>query len=148
MANNMNLFGSGKPDEKQVEFYDKVDTHSKALLTLVQRQKDIESSMDLLNERIELLDHNSVSQLKKIFDDNKTLREEIKDLKHEIKEIKEFNMKVIKQLKLVATHDEVVKLEKYIDLWNPMEFVTRDELVEHRDKVKSEVERIFKKYLG
>jgi len=61
-----NIFGGGKPDEKkQAEVFDKVDTHSKALLTLVQRQKDLESSLDLIHEKFELLDHSSIKNSKK-----------------------------------------------------------------------------------
>jgi len=75
------------------------------------------------------------------------MRDDLRDLKHEIKEIKNFNMRVIKQLKLVATHDEVKKLEKYIDLWNPMEFINRGELNEFRDKIKKDIERIVERFI-
>lgn len=146
MANN--IFGGAKPDEKrQSEVFEKVDTHSKALLTLVQRQKDLESSLDLIHEKFELLDHSSIKKFKKADNDTKSMRDDLRDLKHEIKEIKNFNMKVIKQLKLVATHDEVKKLEKYIDLWNPMEFVNRGELNEFRDKIKKDIERIVERFI-
>ena len=84
-----NIFGSS--DKSQTEFKEKVDTHSKALLTVVGRQKDLESSIDLINEKIELLDHNSVKNFKKLFNEVKQVKEDMRDLKLEIRNLNEFN---------------------------------------------------------
>ena len=54
-----NIFGGGN-EKEQAKFNDTVETHSKALLTVVQRQKDMESSLDLLEEKLELYDHFSL----------------------------------------------------------------------------------------
>jgi hypothetical protein len=138
-----NLFGSG--DEKNKEFVSKVDTHSKTLVTIIQRQKDIESLLENIHEKIELIDHNAVSDFKKIFKKNKTLSDEITDLKSEFKKMQEYQEKLSKQLKLFSTTDEVRKLEKYVDLWDPMQFVGRDELDKELKKNKKEtVEQIAK----
>ena len=142
-----NSIFSGGDKQQQNEFKEKVDTHSKALLTVVERQKDLENSLDLINEKIELLDHNTIKNVKKVFNDLKTAKDDVRDLKHEIKELKEFNVKVQKQLALMTTKDEVEKLEKYIDLWQPMDFVTRQELGDFRSKIKSDIEKIIEKFL-
>jgi predicted nucleic acid-binding Zn-ribbon protein len=144
MANN--IFG-GNNEKTQNEFKEKVDTQSKAILTVVERQKETENSIDLIREKIELLDHNTIKNVKKIFNDIKSVRDEIKDLKSEIKEIKEFNSKVQKQLRLTTTKDEVDKLSKYIDLWQPMDFVTRDELEDFRSKIKKDLEKIIERFM-
>lgn len=141
-----NIFGSNN-EKSQNEFKEKVDTQSKAILTVVERQKDTENSIDLLKEKLELLDHNTIKNIKKIFNDIKSIREEIKDIKSEIKDIQEFNSKVQKQLKLTASKDDVEKLDKYIDLWQPMNFVTRDELDEFRSKIKTDLEKIIEKFM-
>ena len=109
-----NIFGGGD-DKNSSEFKEKVDTQTKALLGLVQRQKDLESSIDLLDEKIELLDHNSIKNFKKANQDMKNIKTDMRDLKSEVENIKEFNDKVRKQLKLMSTRDDVTKLEKYID---------------------------------
>jgi seryl-tRNA synthetase len=140
-----NIFSS--QDKNKEEVKEKVDVHSKALLTVVQRQKDLESSLDILNEKIELLDHNSVKNFKKAFLDMKNLRDDIRDLKSEIENIKEYQKKITKQIKLMGTRDEIVKLEKYIDLWNPMDFVTRDELARYSDKTIDELKLIIEDFI-
>lgn len=139
-----NIFGA---DNKSEEFATKVDTHSKAILTVTQRQKDLEGKLDLIDEKIELLDHNSISNFKKVFNDIKSLRTEILELKEEIKTIKEFDSKVAKQLKLMTTKDEVMKLEKYIDLWNPIEFVTREEYTKGKEEFINILKKIIEEFL-
>jgi BMFP domain-containing protein YqiC len=123
-----NIFNSGSDKKSDDQFKEKVDVQSKAILTVTQRQKDLESSVDIINEKLEMLDHNSVSNYKKVNTDLKNIRDEIHDIKEEVRKIQEFNAKVVKQIKMMAGSDEVAKLEKYIDLWNPMDFVTREEL--------------------
>jgi len=86
-------------------------------------------------------------KIRKNKDEIKNLKGELRDIKHEIKDIKEFNGKVTKQLKLMTTKDEVTKLEKYIDLWNPMDFVTRDELKEAHEKTIEELRSIIETFL-
>lgn len=145
-----NLFGSG--DEKNKEFVSKVDTHSKTLVTIIQRQKDIESLLENIHEKIELIDHNAVSDFKKVFKKSKTLSDEITDLKSEFKKMQEYQEKLSKQLKLFSTIDEVKKLEKYVDLWDPMQFVSRDEFDKELKKNKKEtvnqIAEIIEKFIG
>lgn len=137
----------GNSAGKEGEFKDKVDTHSKALLTVTQRQKDLESTVDLLSDKLDLLDHNSVGNFKRLNQEIKGVRMEIKELRDEISLMKEFNSKVSKQMKLIATKDEVTKLEKYIDLWDPMNFLTRSEMDDFRVKIKKDFEEIIEKFL-
>ncbi|MFW5704572.1 MAG: hypothetical protein ACOCXG_01895 [Nanoarchaeota archaeon] len=144
MANN--IFGGSK-DPKKDGMQEKVDSQSKAVLNLFQRQKDIESSLDLLGEKIELVDHNTINNFKKSFADIKELRENIREIKQELETIREFNSKLSKQLKIIATKDEVSKLEKYIDFWDPMNFVTREEMHENNKKQVQALKEVIQKIL-
>jgi len=146
MVNNI-FSSSDSKKEEETEFKEKFDTHSKALLDVIQRQKALESTLDLTNEKIELLDHNSIKNIKQIKVETKDLRTDILELRSEIQEIKSFNSKALKQLKITSTKDEVTKLERYIDLWNPMNFVTREELKADHDKFKKELIDELKKIL-
>ncbi|MFW6286277.1 MAG: hypothetical protein ACOC16_04115 [Nanoarchaeota archaeon] len=141
-----NIFGNGN-DKLQTEFKEKVDTQSKAILTVFEKQKDVESSVDLLKEKLDLLDHNSIKNIKKIFNDIKSIRGELRELKSDINEIKEFNTKVQKQLNITASKDDVNKLDKYIDLWQPMDFVTRTELEQFRKKITKDLEKIVERFM-
>ena len=145
MANN--IFGNND-NKKADDFTNKVDTHSKAILTVIERQKDIESSLDLMNEKVELVDHNSIKNFKKIFNDIRDVKNDVRELKQEIQKLGEFNSRLTKQLALLTTKDEVTKLEKYIDLWDPMGFITRDELEENNKKQIEKLKEVLIKIIG
>ena len=83
------IFGDSKDENN--EAFTKIDTHSKAILTVTQRQKDLESKIDLLGEKIELLDHNSIANIKKINSDIKSLRTDMRDLTQDLTDLKSFN---------------------------------------------------------
>jgi len=140
-----NIFGGQNKETEQ--FQEKVDTHTKTLLSIIQRQKDLESNVELLNEKLLMLDHNQVKTAKSNHIDIREIRDDIKQIKAEINSIKEFNEKMIKQIKLMSQKDEVAKLERYIVLWNPMQFVTRDELEEYSTKIKTDLSKIIKDFL-
>lgn len=144
MANS--IFGESNKKDTQ-EFQSKVDTHSKALITVTQRQKDIENTLESLTEKIDMVDHNTVKDFKQVNNQVKQLKDEINDIQAEIKKIKEFNEKMSKQLSLFSTKDDVQKLEKYIDLWNPLDFVTRDELKQSQKKIVEKLTASIEKVL-
>ncbi len=138
---------SSDSDKSKIEFEEKVDTHSKAILRVIGQQKDVEASVDLINEKIELLDHNSIKNFKSLINDIKLIKTNLRDLKQEIETIKEFDSKMKKQIKLMSTVDEVAKLEKYIDLWEPMNFVTQEMLEKSEKKTIKEIKKIIKEFL-
>lgn len=139
-------FGSDSTQATQ-DLQTKIDTHSKALVSIVERQKNLESKVDIADDKIELLDHNVIKEVKSINQDIKHLRDEIHDVKDELEIIKEFQSKVKKQFKIMTTKDEVQKLERYIDLWNPMQFATHDQLLETKDKIISSITTEIEKFL-
>lgn len=141
-----NIFGNANEDQHK-EFQNKVDTHSKTILSVIQRQKELESTFDSLAEKFEFLDHNNIENFKKVFNEIKGVKSELRDIKADIQKIKEQNQKIVKQLRLTAQVDEVKKLEKYIDLWEPLNFVTREELKESQDKFKEELAKIIEGFM-
>lgn len=146
MSNNI-FGGEGTKKKNSEEFQSKVDTHSKALLTVTQRQKDIENSLELVSEKIDMIDHNTVKDFKQIHNDQKQLKDEVNDLQADIRKIKEYNEKLAKQLKLFSTKDDVMKLEKYIDLWNPLDFVTREEMKKSQKEIVEKLTAVLEKVI-
>ena len=87
------------------------------------RIRSLEAKNTLLRERVENINQNSLNQNKKyIF--------ELKKTKTEITSIKKFLNQITKELKLFAKKEQIKTLEKYIDLLNLKEFITKKELDE------------------
>ena len=135
----------GKSDNSSTD--QKLETQTKAVLTLIQRQKDLESSLDLISQKTELNSNTQSESVRNFFKEIKSLKEDVFEIKSRLKKIEEFNKKVILQMKLLSTKDETKKLEKYIDLWEPLNFVTHDVLREHTKKTQEVLRNIIEEFL-
>ena len=74
---------------------------------------------------------------KKANTDIKAIDSEMTEIKHSITEIEDRIITIIKELKLTAKKEDVGVMKRYVELWDPMRFVTRET-----------VEKIVKEILG
>ncbi len=94
------------------------------------RIRSLESKNTLLRERIEIINQNSLNQSKKYIAELKKSNTEFQKVKKDIISLKKTNNQIIRELKLLATKEQIKTLEKYIDLLNPTDFITKKELKE------------------
>lgn len=94
------------------------------------RIRSLESKNTLLRERVENINQNSLNQTKKYIFNLKTTNMEFEKIKTEITSIKKILNQITRELKLFAKKEQIKTLEKYIDLLNPKEFITKKELDE------------------
>ncbi|MFH1073063.1 MAG: hypothetical protein V1743_06560, partial [Nanoarchaeota archaeon] len=66
------------------------------------------------------------SQVKEI----KSLNEDILQVKHTIEDMNEKIIVMLGELHNCVTEDEFTVLKKYIEIWQPTSFVTKDELMD------------------
>lgn len=92
------------------------------------RVRAIEGKYNLLRDRVLLVNQNMVEEWKKTTNELHLLNDEIKDVKVDLFRIKETLKHVLKELELYARKEDVKVLEKYINLWNPMKFVTESDV--------------------
>ena len=72
-----------------------------------ERVRILESKYNIMRERLLLINQNMIDEYKK-------LNEDIKIIEDELKELKKDSLKV---------------LEKYINMWNPLNFVTEEDVL-------------------
>ena len=96
--------------------------------------KGIEDRLTTMRKKLDVTEQNMLSTDKKIISEAKLMSSEILDMKSEIADLKEKLMLLVKELKLSATKEEVGIVQKYLSYWEPLNFVTRQEL----DKILSE----------
>ncbi len=92
------------------------------------RLKVSEERYTNLRTKVELTEQNMLSKDKQISTEIKTTNLDVHELKKELTEIKERVLMLIKELQTCAKREEVNVLEKYINLWEPVNFVTRNEV--------------------
>jgi|TARA_Y100000310_G_scaffold93932_1_gene91551 hypothetical protein len=95
---------------------------------LSRRLRLLEESFTNLRRALQVTEQNMLGKNKVFATDIRTLTSDISDIKQEISEIKEKIIEVVKELKEAAKRDEVKVLEKYINFWNPVKFVTQNEV--------------------
>lgn len=93
------------------------------------RTRVLESKYSLFGERLLVINQNMIEEYRKIMRDMKEVETELQEIKKEIFNLKEVLTGLTKEMKLFARKDTLKILEKYINLWNPMNFVTEKDVI-------------------
>jgi hypothetical protein len=59
-----------------------------------------------------------------------TIKKDLKEIKETMETIKETNRNLIKEMSFFARKEQLKVLEKYINMWNPLNFITKEEVLE------------------
>ena len=105
---------------------------------LSRRIKVLEERFTNLRSRFQLTEQNMIHKNKNFFSEIKTINVELTDVKREINELKDNMLNLLKELEAFAKREDVDMLRKYIDLWNPVNFVTKNDV---DDIVNDAIER-------
>ena len=100
--------------------------HSKDFIQLSRRIKVIEEGISNLRKKMLINEQNDINRHKKTVAEEKTTVAEINELKKEIEEMNRIIKEVISELRGSAKKEDVDVLKKYIDMWNPINFVTEE----------------------
>ena len=129
-----NLFGSKKEEKKDpnVAAGGGFDL-SKIYVWL----RGIESKVNNIRRELDIIKQDTSTKQEKINKEIKTIHDNLLELKREEeKTIQKMDL-VVKELKITAGKEDVMVIKKYIDFWNPINFVTQ------RD-----VERVVEEKMG
>ncbi len=114
-------------------------TGDQLLNELSNRVRILESKQTLFTERLLNVNQNMIEQYKQITKEIKANREEIKEIKKEIFELQNIIQHLTEEATDFAKRDHVKVLEKYIKLWNPLNFVTEKDIEKMIEKKLKEV---------
>ena len=111
------------------------------LFDLTSRIRDSEGKYNLLRDRVLIINNNMVEEYKKTMAEIKAVNSDVRIIKEDVFKIKENMKHVVKEFDLFARKEDVTFLEKYINLWNPLKFVTEEDVIkilEHHKKQPKE----------
>ena len=81
-----------------------------------------------LRKKTQMIEHNMLTSQKKMISEVKYLNEEITELKRMLEDLRG-NMQILHQTtKGMAKREDIQVLERYISMWEPLKFVTREEV--------------------
>jgi uncharacterized coiled-coil protein SlyX len=94
---------------------------------LERRLRVIEDRLNILRQLIENLEHNLVEKDRKIDSKLSQINQDVENLKRAINDVNIKINAILNQLPLFATNERVEVIERYLDLINPFEFLTKKE---------------------
>ena len=135
------LFGGGQAQQAAPALPPEV-------LTLIRegsrRIRVLEERLVRQRKTMQVNEQDFLTKYKKTTNTTKSLTQEIDDLKKDFKTMNEKITMLIAELQQFAKKDEVAVLQKYVNLWEPIQFVTRKELdrvLNERSPKKSAVKK-------
>ena len=96
--------------------------------TLSRRLKLLEEGFTNLRRFLQVTEENIIAKNKHYSAEFKTVNSDIMELRKELQEAREKLVLVIRELQTVARKEDVKVLEKYLNLWNPIKFVSQNEI--------------------
>ena len=101
---------------------------STVLSDVISRLRILESRYELFGERLLVVNRNMIEEYKKLREEIHNLTEEIKKVKAESFNVKETVRQIFKELQYFAKKEEILALDKYVKMWEPMEFCTEQDV--------------------
>ena len=113
------------------------------VISLLKEVSHLSTKLRLLEERYsnlrkktQLTDQNMLETHKKITIEVKTSNSDVNDVRRDLNKITDDIRLIVSELKETAKKEDVVIMQRYLDLWEPLNFITRDELERMADQLK------------
>jgi hypothetical protein len=109
------------PEQLQVNF-------TQAINELANRLRLLEGKQNLFSEKLIVMNTNMIEEYKKVVSTIKALNEDRKRLEGDVSNLKNVIKHLTEEASKFAREDKVKELQKYIEMWNPLHFVTESEV--------------------
>jgi len=81
-----------------------------------------------LRKKSLVVEQNMLSSHKKAMTEIKTIQDEINELRRSMTAIEDKIITIIKELRLTARKEDIDVMKRYLDLWDPVKFVTNEQV--------------------
>ena len=81
-----------------------------------------------IRKKSQMIEHNMLSNQKKIINEIRFINDEMSSLKRELNDFKSKIISFSRELGESAKKQDLLVLERYINLWEPVNFVTKNEI--------------------
>src|SRR3989344_4538583 len=104
--------------------------------------KGLESKVNNLLREVDVLKNDFIARANKLNKDFKALSDDLMEIRHEQEKMNQKTTLIINELKQTAGQEEVMVLKRYLEYWNPLNFVTQKDL---EKAIESKLEEARKK---
>ncbi|MFH1316824.1 MAG: hypothetical protein ABII01_04860 [Candidatus Woesearchaeota archaeon] len=119
---SLNLFGS-KPKELAID----PEAVNNQLNNVSLRLRVLEERYTNLRRKTQVIEQNMLNAHKQIKEEIKMNNSDMTDMKRDIKDIKNKMRQIVLELKNCALKEDLNVLRKYVEMWEPINFVTQNQ---------------------
>ena len=123
------IFGNEQPQQDPTQ----VEDVSLLVKDLMRRVRVLEERYSSIRKNIQVNEQNVLSTNKKMKTEVDAVNLDFTDLKNSIREMNENIVLIVKELRETVKKEEVKVLERYIELWEPLNFVSHAEMERYVD---------------
>lgn len=103
--------------------------------------KGLESKVNNLLREVDVLKNDFIKRANQLNKEFKTLSDDLIEARHEQEKINQKMTLIINELKQTAGQEEVMTLKRYVEFWNPLNFVTQKDLEKAVERKIDELSR-------
>ena len=133
--NKQSLSGLFSQKDKDPHLSQEVEALRQEINSLSRRTREIEERYQNMRKKINVMDTNLLSQTKRNNTEIKVVYSELSELKNILDDFDNKMLMMIKEIRQSAKSQDVKVLQRYIDMWEPIRFVTRREV----EKIVSDI---------
>ncbi|MBW2997508.1 hypothetical protein KY349_04175 [Candidatus Woesearchaeota archaeon] len=130
-----------KPKKAGVDINKAVSDLAGELNNIGRRLMVLEERYTNIRKKTQVTDQNMLNNNKKVMTEIQTTHEEMDELRKQITDIVDKMKIIVRELKECAKRQDVAVLQKYINIWEPVNFITREGATK---MIKDQVEAQFK----
>lgn len=98
------------------------------IANLNRASKSLEDKYSNLRNKVQVMDQNMITSGRKTATEIKVISEQLDEFRRELEDLKEKIRLIIRELKQTAKDEDVKVLQNYVDAWEPMNFVTLNQV--------------------
>ncbi len=124
-----------KPAPPDFEAFNNI---SKNVNNVAANLRILEERYSTLRNKSQVSEQSMISMEKEIRGDIRLLSDDLLDLKRDLNDIKDKLRLIIGEVSNLVKKEDFKVVERYVDMWQPMNFVTKNELDKLAEKIKKE----------
>lgn len=91
------------------------------------RVRLVEQQLQTIRNHLEVIDTSVIEKHKALVSEIKKAEDDMRELRADMDKIKDLSERLAKRLEAFATKEEVKVLERYVNMWQPMNYMSKPE---------------------
>lgn len=118
-----------KPGDVKNQLALSIQYYASKISDINTRIRILEEKLDSMSDKLKITESTQVKNFKEVNKKLEEREERLKELEKEVRSVKETIEVILKQMKLFANKKDYKKVEKFVELLDPLQFLTRDEII-------------------